>query len=426
MPPGFEIKADSGQLKVAITENRADGTVSTREQLVGRTRLRTHPQTVSQGEPPTSSNADGGGKQMQEPQRNHCKGSSLLETVQTSSANVKAPLQLSGSASPKTEYSAGDLIEVLCENTVHLAIILRVHPGGKYDVTYQEDQSVDVNLTVAKHGLKMVKPAQNPLQSAATAATHAGPWTEHSVKGGRMHWFNKQTGNGNDLRESWTAVWSKDYSAYYYWNVDTNETTWDDPVKTAEENSKQPLKRTLLPAKQQLQEPLQDAQKAAVRGKGQAAKRAANDKAMRAEKEALQQKAEAHAQAALSYLDTIKFQFQNTPGVFNTFLDVMKQFKSANIDTLGVVKRVAELFEGHTKLIVGLNTFLPPGFEIKADSGQLKVAITENRADGTVSTREQLVGRTHPQAVSQGEPPRSSDVDGSGKQMLEPPEDELP
>ena len=145
---------------------------------------------------------------------------------------------------------------------------------------------------------------------------------------------------------------------------------------------------------------------------------------------ALQQKAE--AEAALSYLDTINFQFQNMPEVFNTFLDVMKRFKSANIDTLGVVKRVAELFEGHTTLIVGLNTFLPPGFEIQADSGsgQLKVAITENRADGTVSTREQLVGRTRLrtrlQTVSQGEPPRSSDVDGSGKQMQEPPEDELP
>ena len=47
--------------------------------------------------------------------------------------------------------------------------------------------------------------------------------------------------------------------------------------------------------------------------------------------------------------------------VYNDFLDIMKEFKSSNIDTPGVISRVSELFEGHTDLIVGFNTFLPPG-----------------------------------------------------------------
>ena len=67
----------------------------------------------------------------------------------------------------------------------------------------------------------------------------------------------------------------------------------------------------------------------------------------------------------------------------------------------------------------------PRHFVKLIDSGHSKVAITENRRGGTVSTKEQLVGRARlrtQQTVSQH--PRSSDVDGSGKQMQEPPEDE--
>jgi paired amphipathic helix protein Sin3a len=34
------------------------------------------------------------------------------------------------------------------------------------------------------------------------------------------------------------------------------------------------------------------------------------------------------AQDALSYLDQVKFQFQDQPDVYNKFLDIMKDFKS--------------------------------------------------------------------------------------------------
>ena len=101
---------------------------------------------------------------------------------------------------------------------------------------------------------------------------------------------------------------------------------------------------------------------------------------------------------ALSYLDKVKLQFGNHPQVYNDFLDIMKEFKSqryfvasmyhvrmylcmyvlimfincmyvhaffSSIDTPGVIARVSNLFKGHPDLIVGFNTFLPPGFKIE-------------------------------------------------------------
>eukprot|EP00730_Choanoeca_flexa_P009015 TRINITY_DN12572_c4_g8_i1.p1 TRINITY_DN12572_c4_g8~~TRINITY_DN12572_c4_g8_i1.p1 ORF type:complete len:1290 (+),score=469.40 TRINITY_DN12572_c4_g8_i1:134-3871(+) len=68
---------------------------------------------------------------------------------------------------------------------------------------------------------------------------------------------------------------------------------------------------------------------------------------------------------ALLYLDKVKLQFGNKPRVYNQFLDIMKDFKSQNIDTPGVIEKVSELFQGHPELIVGFNTFLPPGYKIE-------------------------------------------------------------
>lgn len=68
---------------------------------------------------------------------------------------------------------------------------------------------------------------------------------------------------------------------------------------------------------------------------------------------------------ALTYLDLVKFKFGNQPQVYNDFLDIMKEFKSQSIDTPGVIKRVSQLFSGFPDLIVGFNTFLPPGYKIE-------------------------------------------------------------
>ena len=37
---------------------------------------------------------------------------------------------------------------------------------------------------------------------------------------------------------------------------------------------------------------------------------------------------------------------------------------TCRIDTVGVIARVKELFQGHHNLILGFNTFLPKGYEI--------------------------------------------------------------
>lgn len=76
---------------------------------------------------------------------------------------------------------------------------------------------------------------------------------------------------------------------------------------------------------------------------------------------------------ALSYLDQVKLQFGNQPQVYNDFLDIMKEFKSQTIDTPGVINRVSNLFKGHPDLIVGFNTFLPPGYKIEVQANEINV-----------------------------------------------------
>ncbi|MCE2055418.1 hypothetical protein HAX54_042548 [Datura stramonium] len=67
---------------------------------------------------------------------------------------------------------------------------------------------------------------------------------------------------------------------------------------------------------------------------------------------------------ALSYLKEVKDMFQSQKEKYDMFLDVMKDFKAQRIDTAGVIARVKDLFQGHPRLILGFNTFLPKGYEI--------------------------------------------------------------
>lgn len=50
---------------------------------------------------------------------------------------------------------------------------------------------------------------------------------------------------------------------------------------------------------------------------------------------------------------------QDQKAVYDQFLEIMKDFKAARIDTPGVVARVKTLFKGDRELILGFNTFLP-------------------------------------------------------------------
>uniref|UniRef100_H2YZP7 Paired amphipathic helix protein Sin3a n=1 Tax=Ciona savignyi TaxID=51511 RepID=H2YZP7_CIOSA len=89
---------------------------------------------------------------------------------------------------------------------------------------------------------------------------------------------------------------------------------------------------------------------------------------------------------ALSYLDQVKFQFGNQPQVYTDFLDIMKEFKSQSIDTPGVIARVSHLFNGHPDLIVGFNTFLPPGYKIEVIN--TNTAASQNIPSSAVSTNQ--------------------------------------
>jgi paired amphipathic helix protein Sin3a len=73
---------------------------------------------------------------------------------------------------------------------------------------------------------------------------------------------------------------------------------------------------------------------------------------------------------ALAYLAKVKGEFQDdpeNPHIYNLFLDIMKNFKSQQIDTPGVISQVSQLFRGHDHLILGFNTFLPPDQKISKE-----------------------------------------------------------
>lgn len=67
---------------------------------------------------------------------------------------------------------------------------------------------------------------------------------------------------------------------------------------------------------------------------------------------------------ALVYLREVKQRFQGRKDVYDSFLDVMKDFKAQRIDISTVIRKVKELLQGHNDLILGFNTFLPRGSEI--------------------------------------------------------------
>lgn len=77
---------------------------------------------------------------------------------------------------------------------------------------------------------------------------------------------------------------------------------------------------------------------------------------------------QSHETASHNFMFQVKYKFGNQPQVYNDFLDIMKEFKSQSIDTPGVIQRVSNLFKGHPELIVGFNTFLPPGYKIEVQA----------------------------------------------------------
>ncbi|OIV89161.1 hypothetical protein TanjilG_25827 [Lupinus angustifolius] len=68
---------------------------------------------------------------------------------------------------------------------------------------------------------------------------------------------------------------------------------------------------------------------------------------------------------ALSYLQEIKTAFKEEKEKYEHFLQIMKDFKEKRIGTNGVISATNELFIGHDHLLLGLNNFLPKGYEIQ-------------------------------------------------------------
>ena len=76
---------------------------------------------------------------------------------------------------------------------------------------------------------------------------------------------------------------------------------------------------------------------------------------------------ELRVEDALLYLDDVKREFGDRPRVYNEFLAIMKNFKSQEVDTPGVIARVSKLFRGYNNLILGFNKFLPDGYKISLE-----------------------------------------------------------
>ncbi|XP_056846372.1 paired amphipathic helix protein Sin3-like 4 isoform X2 [Raphanus sativus] len=73
---------------------------------------------------------------------------------------------------------------------------------------------------------------------------------------------------------------------------------------------------------------------------------------------------------ALDYLKIVKKTYQDKVEVYESFLEVMKDFKALRMDTCGVILRVKELFKEEKELLLGFNIFLPKGFEITIEGDQ--------------------------------------------------------
>ncbi|KAI6182361.1 HDAC-interact domain-containing protein [Aphelenchoides bicaudatus] len=104
----------------------------------------------------------------------------------------------------------------------------------------------------------------------------------------------------------------------------------------------------------------------------------ADEAPSRSQQSAPQRNQPLQVEDALCYLEQVRQQFTDTPEIYSTFLEVMKDFKSQIIDTQGVIRKVGDLFVDHPRLIIGFNTFLPTGYEVQVINGTTLKIIEPN------------------------------------------------
>ena len=118
---------------------------------------------------------------------------------------------------------------------------------------------------------------------------------------------------------------------------------------------------------------------------------------------------ELRVEDALMYLDQVKMEFGDRPQIYNEFLDIMKTFKSQQIDTPGVIRRVSNLFQGNKRLVLGFNTFLPEGYKIELPSDESGQVFAVYRSPGQAGVTH-IFGPGHPQ----GPPAQQPAAGGAG------------
>jgi paired amphipathic helix protein Sin3a len=109
---------------------------------------------------------------------------------------------------------------------------------------------------------------------------------------------------------------------------------------------------------------------------------------------------ELRVEDALLYLDQVKVEFGDRPHIYNEFLDIMKTFKTQQIDTPGVIRRVSNLFQGNRRLVLGFNTFLPEGYKIELPLDGDGPPVAVFRAPGSSVTHVLSSSGPGPQATA--------------------------
>ena len=134
---------------------------------------------------------------------------------------------------------------------------------------------------------------------------------------------------------------------------------------------------------------------------------------------------ELRVEDALLYLDQVKVEFGDRPHIYNEFLEIMKTFKTQQIDTPGVIRRVSNLFKGNRRLVLGFNTFLPEGYQIELPQDGDGPPVAVYRAPGS-NVAQILRESAESQAHGMGGPQSAMSQQQHGHPPMPPPHGQQP
>lgn len=99
---------------------------------------------------------------------------------------------------------------------------------------------------------------------------------------------------------------------------------------------------------------------------------------------------------AASYLHEVENEFSGRPAVYNEFRTIFEEFGAQRIGATQAINRVCQLFQGHNRLLLGFNLFLPPDYKIELREGGAGCGYSLTRPSSTPPTLgvSQAVGAT--------------------------------